>query len=91
LSAIGGAVPTSAVSRPERSLPIQQLGLRNDLSRPVKIDQMTVDGATFPLSHEPAKVSNPPRPCEKTIATNHWEIYCRCADYGIAKTSDTPS
>jgi len=33
----------------------------------------------------------PTRSCENTIATNHWEIYCRCAHLGIAKTSDTPS
>jgi hypothetical protein len=31
----------------------------------------------------------PPRPCEKTIAANHWAIYCRCARRGMAKTSDT--
>jgi len=45
--------------------------------------------AVHPLSWEIG--SSGWRPCEKTIATNHCEIYCHLAGLHIAKTPDTPS
>jgi hypothetical protein len=33
---------------------------------------------TKPLVRVSAKVRNPPRACEKTIAADHWAIYCPC-------------
>jgi len=32
----------------------------------------------------------PAHPCEKTISTSDWAIYCRSACCGVAKSSNTP-
>jgi len=32
----------------------------------------------------------PAHPCEKTIGTSDWAIYCRSACCGVAKSSNTP-